>query len=146
MQTHPSRLVAEILSAEREHALGIRLLPAADRDRLRERIGARYGRSNWLWETAGGGASVRDADGWRWIGEFVGPRSCILLFNPGEEAEMFHVPSGRALHDLLANTFGFEFYVTDAEDTYLLCFNHHDVLVGWGSAAEWIAERRQIRG
>jgi len=137
-----SHIAAEILDAEREHCLGVQLLSAAERDRLRERIVAQYGRSNRLWEPVDGGASVQDTDGWRGIGELVGARSCVLLFDAGEEAEMFHVPSGQALHDLLANTFGFEFYVADTEAGYLVCFNHHDVLVGWGSAADWIEERR----
>lgn len=56
----------------------------------------------------------------------------MLLFDRGEEAEMFHVPSGPALHDLLGSTFGFEFYVTDREGSYRVCFTHHDMLVGLG--------------
>lgn len=51
---------------------------------------------------------------------------------------MFHVPSGRALECLLANSHGFEFYVTDAGAGFLICFNHHDVLLCWGSAKEWL--------
>jgi hypothetical protein len=65
----------------------------------------------------------------------------VLLFDLSNEAEMFQVPSGTALHDLLYNTFGFVFYVTDSEATYLICFNDHDFLIGCGSARRWIEER-----
>jgi hypothetical protein len=135
-------IVEEILAAEREHSLGVQLLPAADRDRLRERISSRYGgRSYRLWETLHDCASVQDSEGWKWIREFVGSRSCVLLFDLDEEVEMFHVPSGSSLDELLQNTFGFEFYVTDMDGAYLICFNHHDFLVCCGSAREWLEGR-----
>ena len=54
---------------------------------------------------------------------------------------MFHVPSGSSLGELLCNTFGFVFYVTDADATYLVCFNDHDFLVCCGSAWAWLEER-----
>jgi hypothetical protein len=134
-------LLDEILAAEREHSLGVQMLPAADRDQLRERIFSWYGRSDRIWERVDGCASVQDSRGWEWIHEFVGARSCVLLFDLSNEAEMFQVPSGPALHELLANTFGFVFYVTDTEVTYLICFNDHGFLIGCGSAREWIERR-----
>lgn len=137
-----SLLVEEIRAADREHSLGVRSLAAADRDRIHERVVSRYGgKSGLSWESLRDYASVQDGEGWRWIREFVGSRSCILLFNRSDEAEMFHVPSGAALDQLLANTFGFEFYVTDTEGTYLICFNHHDFLICSGSAQGWLEER-----
>jgi hypothetical protein len=71
----------------------------------------------------------------------VDARGCVLLFDAGEEQEMFAVPSGRALNQLLANSPGFEFYVTDREVSYLICFNHHDVLICWGNAKDWLEDR-----
>src|SRR3712207_2762173 len=132
-------IVDELNAVDREHSLGLRPLPAGDREELRERVLSRYGgRGKWLWETARNCASVHDPDGWRWISGFVGSRACVLLFDAGEEAGMFHVPSGPALESLLANSHGFEFYVTDMDASYLICFNHHDVLVCWGSARTWL--------
>jgi hypothetical protein len=132
----------EILAAEREHSLGVQLLTAAERDQLRERIVSKYGgRSDRIWETAEECTALQDSEGWRWIREFIGPRSCVLLFDLSEEVEMFQVPSGASLDQLLHNTFGFEFYVTDLDCTYLIGFNHHDVLVCCGSAEEWLQGR-----
>jgi hypothetical protein len=76
-----------------------------------------------------------------WIGEFVGSRDCVLLFDPAEEAEMVHIPSGAELDAVLRNISVFEFYVTDREARYLICFNHHDVLIGCGLAETWLKER-----
>ena len=136
-------IVEGILAAERDHALGVRPLGAAIRHELRERVFSRYGRTSFrLWEAASGCASVRNADAWRWIHEFVGSRSCVLFLDLADGAEMFHVPSGSSLDGLLANTYGFVFYVTDAEADFLICFNDHDFLMGWGGAREWLEGRR----
>ena len=67
----------------------------------------------------------------------------MLLFDLDEEDEMLHVPSGASLDQLLHRTSGFEFYVTDLEGTYLICFNHHDFLVCCGSAKAWLEQREQ---
>lgn len=37
--------------------------------------------------------------------------------------------------------FNVEFYVTNKNNEYLLCFNHHDVLIACGDATEWIKNR-----
>ena len=141
-----SYILDEILSAEREHALGVRLLEAAARDQLRARVFSRYGaNSNRLWETASDRASVQNSEGWQWVREFVGSRSCVLFFDLSDETEMFCVPSGAALHELLAETCGFVFYVTDPEASYLICFNDHDFLVYCGGAREWLERRSQKR-
>jgi len=47
-------------------------------------------------------------------------------------------PSGEALTTWLANSHAFEFYMTDMDAGYLICFNHHDVLVCRGSARAWL--------
>jgi hypothetical protein len=135
-------IVEEILAAEREHSLGVQPLSATDRDRLRERIFSVYGgRSNRLWATVNGCASVQNSDAWQWIREFVGPRSCILFFDLIDDVAMFHVPSGDSLDELLGSTFGFVFYVTDADCSYLIGFNDHDFLVCCGDARAWIEQR-----
>ena len=67
--------------------------------------------------------------------------SCVLFFDISDEVEMFHVPSGSSLDELLGNTFGFVFYVTDTNATYLLSFNDHDFLICCGSARKWLEQR-----
>ena len=135
-------IVEEILGAEREHSLGIRVLGAPAGDQLRALVFSRYGgSSSRLWAVLSGSTSVQDAEAWRWIGDFVGPRSCVLFLDLPDGAEMFHVPSGASLHELLAETYGFVFYVTDADASYLVAFNDHDFLVCCGAAREWLEGR-----
>jgi hypothetical protein len=132
----------EIREVEREHALNVRPIPAPERDLLRERLVRRFssGRAR-LWEDSTDSVSVHSREAWRWISDFVSSRSCVLLFDASDEIEMFAVPSGPVLEQLLANSFGFEFYVTDRDASYLICFNHHDFLICWGSAKEWLMGR-----
>lgn len=54
---------------------------------------------------------------------------------------MFDVPSGSALDALLGHTYGFVFYVTDVEASYLIGFNDHDFLICCGAAQEWLEVR-----
>lgn len=137
-----SELINEILAADREHSLGVHLLASSDRDAVRRRVASCYGaRPARMWEAIQDCTSVQSREAWQWIHEFVGARSCILLFDLDEEVEMLQVPSGMTLHRLLQNTFGFEFYVSDSEATYLIAFNHHDMLVCCGTAQEWIRTR-----
>lgn len=41
--------------------------------------------------------------------------------------------------------FNVEFYVTNKNNEYLLCFNHHDVLIACGDATEWIKKYENIQ-
>ena len=67
----------------------------------------------------------------------------LFGFCSPEEKEMFLVQSGEDLNYILSETYGFEFYITDKQYSYLLCFNHHNILYGCGVAEEWI---NTIRG
>ncbi len=99
---------------------------------------SRYGGSWPLWNQPGG-MSVHDSNAWRWIEVFLGNDPAYMFFDPTESRAVFVVGSGAVLTQLLGETPGFEFYVTDESTTFLLCFNHHDVLAAWGRAEEWLA-------
>lgn len=141
------RIRDEIIAVDGEHSLGIRSLPEATRDQLRESVCARYGCTGMrLWETPLDCVYVQNSDAWEWITDFVAERDCVLLFDFFEEVEMFHVPSGLALDTVLANSYHFEFYVTDMDATYLIGFNHHDFLVCCGTAKAWLKRRLDLSG
>jgi hypothetical protein len=91
-----------------------------------------------LWEAVRFGASVHDAQGWQRIAEYVGDEPCYMMFNPDDCADIFRFDSGHHLARVLNDTVGFEFYVTDEESTFLLCFNHHDMLLANGRATDWL--------
>ena len=92
----------------------------------------------WLWDKLNNYEALSDSRGWTYIQNFVSNRKCIIFFNQNEETKMFSINNGKDLHYILSETCGYEFYITDEECTYLICFNHHNILYGCGNAIEWI--------
>ncbi len=137
------KLVAsEVERTIRDLGVSARRVDARQGDLIRSRVEDRYspGSRRWpIWETSRFRESVHDAQGWQWIGDYVGANPCYMMFNPDDAVDVFLFESGAAIKDVLADTFGFEFYVTDEEASFLFCFNHHDMLLADGSAAEWLA-------
>jgi hypothetical protein len=86
------------------------------------------------------GPSFQDVDGWRQISFFPGDRACVVFWEPGTEKRALRFGSRSDLVAVLDECHRSEFYVTDDEVTYLLCFNHHDYLIGQGLAASWVSE------
>jgi hypothetical protein len=124
-----------------ELGIGAKNLDAQHRAAVRTQVEDRNSPNSrvWpLWEAVRFGASVHDAQGWQRIAEYVGDKPCYMMFNPDDGAEVFRFESGHDLAKVLNDTFGFEFYVTDEEFTFLLCFNHHDMLLANGRATDWL--------
>jgi len=76
------------------------------------------------------------SDGWELIPKFVGDTNC-LMFLPGA-SEFWRFRNGNDLHAVLRECPAFEFYVCDENASYLLCSNHHDFVIGWGTALPWV--------
>ncbi|EGK09931.1 hypothetical protein HMPREF9374_2734 [Desmospora sp. 8437] len=75
------------------------------------------------------------------MGEFVDNSKVILFFNDEREDYGFYLFSGSDLVEILEETNEDEFYLTDPEVSYLLCFNHHDHLLSSGAAvSEWLSK------
>lgn len=64
----------------------------------------------------------------------------IMFFNKSDDKNAFLIPNGMELYKILEDSFGFEFYITNQNHSYLLCFNHHDILYGSGEAKKWVSE------
>ena len=63
-----------------------------------------------------------------------------MFFNKSDDKNAFLIPNGTELYQILEDSFGFEFYITNQNHSYLLCFNHHDILYGSGEAKKWVSE------
>ncbi len=110
-------------------------------DVIRDRILSRYSsqiRRGALWEHLADAVSVQDADAWKWIAEYDGNCPGVLFFNPEDEPAMFEFMHRRDVTAVLAECTGFEFYLTDNEATFLVCFNHHDFMIAAGDARAWL--------
>ncbi len=100
----------------------------------------------WLWEKFIHYEALNDDMAWSYIKDFVKDNECIMFFNQEEEKEMFLIQSGNDLNYILSETYGFEFYITNKQCLYLLCFNHHNILYGCGIAEKWIHKLRSAIG
>lgn len=95
-------------------------------------------KGEWLWERFSKYAYINDNMAWSYIKNFIQTDKCIMFFNQQEEKSMFSLQSGMDLNYILAETYGYEFYVTNSDCSYLICFNHHNTLYGCGDAEKWI--------
>ncbi len=124
--------------------LGITLveMPVEEADSFRRVVADRYagGRQHWLWERYNPEerVSIRDAGAWSWVAEFIAGREAILFFNSSDSRVIFVFADGQDLGTILAETPGYEFYMTDRAATYLLSYNHHDYLSALGMAMPWL--------
>lgn len=100
----------------------------------------------WLWEKFIHYEALNDDMAWSYIKDFVKDNECIMFFNQEEEKEMFLIQSGDDLNYVLSETYGFEFYITNKQCSYLLCFSHHNILYGCGIAEKWIHKLRSTIG
>ena len=91
-----------------------------------------------LWERFNDYEYTVDCNGWAYIKDYVSNNKCIMFFNTDEETVMFYIRNGKDLYFILSETSGYEFYITNEECSYLICFNHHDILYGCGDAIIWV--------
>lgn len=91
-----------------------------------------------LWERFNDFVGVIDKDAWQWLEEFIGSNKCILFFNPSDEKRAYLFKSGKEVVSVIEELFNVEFYVTNTETEYLLCFNHHNCLMALGNAIDWL--------
>ncbi len=117
-------------------------------EELRQRFASRpLKRHLPIWENLHSEASVQEHEGWRRIGGFCAGRRCILIFNPQREETAFEFEDGSEITAVIAECFRFEFYVTDDQYSFLICFNHHDFLIAAGQAHAWLIQStRQSAG
>lgn len=120
----------------------VQKLEPTEVDRILESIRRRFtagdqDRRN-LWEEFEDDLSRKCIDGWQRLCEFPEPHP-LILFQDTSEFEGFSFPASESLHRVLAESPGFEFYLTNAEAAFVICFNHHDYLIGVGTAKDWLA-------
>jgi hypothetical protein len=56
----------------------------------------------------------------------------------GSARSVWKFRNGSDLLRVLEDCPALEFYVSDEEASYLLCSNHHDFVIGWGAASQWV--------
>jgi hypothetical protein len=88
------------------------------------------------WDKLDAPDGILNPDGWKLIPFFVGIENCLLI--TASASVVWRLGSGKDLMLILQECPPFEFYVADIAFNYLVCFNHHDYLIGWGDARLWV--------
>jgi hypothetical protein len=96
-------------------------------------------------------ATYRDMDGnaYQLISDFIKHSETLMLFNEEDERAGFEFRDGAQIVPTLDECLSFEFYLTNEELDYFICFNHHDYLITAGTAADWLKslldENRELK-
>lgn len=93
-----------------------------------------------LWEHVINSFSKRDSETWQKLDDFLPSSSCILFLEPEETFKAFKFEQVGHLTEVLGECFGFVFYITDDDASYLLSFNDHDYVIASGKAKKWLEE------
>jgi hypothetical protein len=134
---------AELQEAADNLGFAIACMPPDDAAALRRRIAIRYSLDpTYLlaYRQARDAVSIHDPIGWSWLSEFTGQSVVFLLFNQDDDPDVLVIPSGTMILPLLKETTGFPYYLAPPNESYLLCFDDHDCLIGLGAAADWIRQ------
>lgn len=133
----------QILSAATSLNISIQEISAFEIEYILNQVADKYAGGNKtipLWENLKENIGVNNKDAWQWIGEFIGDTETIIFFNFSDEKAAFTFKSGDNVVSILSETYGFEFYLTNWATEYLICFNHHDVLIACGNAIDWLSK------
>jgi hypothetical protein len=96
-----------------------------------------------LWDHLRAGEGLHVVRGWHLASEFLDGAPALLLFEPKDEMSYFVFDVATDIVSVIDECYGFEFYITNPLQSYLLAFNHHDFLIGAGLAREWILKVRE---
>ena len=134
------KIKEDIMKAIENSTVKIEELDLKKSDEIREKIIQLWFEKNhvdFLWDDLLEYSCISDPNAWKLIKKLV-KNKCVLFFNKSDDKSMFLINSGDDLDYILSETCGFEFYITNLECLYLLCFSHHDILYGCGLAYDWI--------
>lgn len=137
------RISSAIEKAAKVNSITIEKLERSSSEKIKSQIYQKYIKTKkgiFLWENFERFSTLQYSAGWELLSDFVGEKECLMFFENGDDNTIIRIRNGSDLHSLLCEMFGFEFYITNFETEYILCFNHHDCLVGCGTAKAWIEE------
>lgn len=131
-------VIDEVLAAGERTGTPVRETPSGEVDALRAELGTTFGNGAPLeFRTMRDKASVQDGDAWRRLPELLSPTPHLLFWDHSHDGAGAELDGSRVV-DVLAECFGFPFYVVDAARTYVVGMDDHDYLIGTGRAAGWI--------
>lgn len=134
-------------SALHDAGIRARALDASERQALIDALHKRLGvdaTAHAPWDHPAAPSGRCREDGWELIPAQVGAEPCLVFLDGAETVWSF--ASGLDLLAVLKEAPPLEFYVCDPDASYLLCCNHHDVVIGWGTASVWVENLDETEG
>ncbi len=113
-------------------------------DAIRKRFTKHVNKSDNIWEDFIDDVSLKCEDGWKIACEFP-EHEPILIFRDKNSYFGYCISSTKLMKHLLGECPGFEFYITNKTVNFVLCFNHHDYLIGVGECKKWIKMIENIK-
>lgn len=77
-------------------------------------------------------------ESWKWINDFIDNQSVIVFFNSGEGKDYIQLKNGNIFVDFYNISPVEEFYITDADTSFLLAYCHSQCLSTMGTAKNWL--------
>jgi len=105
-----------------------------------DKFGFRHGAP--LWEQLEAGSSRWDPHVWTSIASLVPKRPELILIAQVRTTTLtgLQLHDGDRLQDVLDDSYRFVFYVTDADVSFVVCANDHDMVISCGADAVELAE------
>lgn len=99
------------------------------------------GEPRWWWEHFSSGATIEfpAGDGWQRIPEFVPDAGEHVWFIVEDDSLRFfpvYDATPSAIRAVIAECYGFEYYIVQREFQWLLCETHHNRVIGVGEGIE----------
>ncbi len=107
---------------------------------LKLHFSAKNSDSVWLWEQLADKYSVQTTRLTEYLDQMPFPAEILLCFNPWDEPTTFSISNSKKIGVLLDKCSLFEFYLTDVAYSFLVCQNHHDMLIACGLAKCWLID------
>lgn len=140
-----NKLISEVLAAADQVGCNTVALTQTESKKVIDDIRQKYSnglKSDYFWETLKNRTSLQNREAWSWIKDFVKDNQTIMFFINSESHAGVLFENGDCVVKTLWECTGFEFYLTNLQTDYLLCFNHHDFLIGAGTAQNWVMEKQ----
>jgi len=138
----------QIIKASSRFNISVQTIPNFYNTELYKYIEKKYIKGNngrYLWENFRYPSSIKLDNGWSFIKYLVKNDKFYMFFNKADDENAVLIPSGEYLDLILKETYNFEFYITDTDLNYIVCYNHHDCLICSGNITHWLNNIRNSK-
>lgn len=99
--------------------------------------------SNFIWQDFPEYMNICGEYAWKVIPKILDKnKRYILFFNQIECKKAYRFDDADNLCTIIGETYDFEFYITDLDGSFILCFNHEEILCGCGNITNKMKEYR----